>query len=199
MKGKMTAFSLIAGGLLGLFAFSSPGVGGEETPQAKAILHNPKGDIVGTVWFEETAQGVRLTVRIDGLPAGTHALHIHGSGDCQPPDFKSVGGHFNPYGAKHGFLNPAGPHAGDLPNFTVGEDGTADFQVITNRVTLKKGEKNSLFQEGGTSVVIHINPDDYLTDPAGNGGARIACGTIEEVPSSQTKGMTGCPMLKEGN
>ena len=87
------------------------------------------------------------------------------------------GGHFNPEGKKHGLKNPDGPHAGDLPNLVVGEDGKETLEVIATRVTLKPG-KNSLFPPGGTSLMIHADPDDYMTDPAGNAGARIACGTI---------------------
>ena len=74
--------------------------------------------------------------------------------------------------------NPAGPHAGDLPNITVGPDGKANVEAVANLVTLKEGQKNSLFQPGGTSLVIHAGPDDYVSDPAGNAGPRIACGVI---------------------
>ena len=73
--------------------------------------------------------------------------------------------------------NPQGPHAGDLPNLTVGADGKGALEAVATLVTLKAG-KNSLFQEGGTSLVIHADADDNMTDPAGNAGARIACGPI---------------------
>ncbi|MDP2045301.1 MAG: superoxide dismutase family protein, partial [Deltaproteobacteria bacterium] len=72
----------------------------------------------------------------------------------------------------------AGPHGGDLPNITVGADGKAKVEAVAKLVTLKEGEKNSLFQAGGTSLVIHAAADDNVTDPAGNAGARIACGVI---------------------
>jgi Cu-Zn family superoxide dismutase len=148
---------------------------------ANAVLYAPDGGYVGMVEFEQTERGVKITAIIDSLPPGEHAFHLHESGECEPPDFKSAGGHFNPHGAEHGFLNPKGPHAGDLPNIVIGSDGTGSMEMITARVTLVPGEKHSLFGEGGTAVVIHIGPDDYLTDPAGMGGPRIACGIIEKV------------------
>lgn len=145
---------------------------------AEATLINSDGEEVGMIDLEETRDGLKIMVNITDLPPGEHALHIHEYAECDPPDFKSAGGHFNPFKTQHGFLNPAGPHSGDLPNFMVEEDGTANLTLITKRVTLRHGPKNSLFRHGGTSFVIHKNPDDYITDPAGMGGARIACGII---------------------
>ena len=31
----------------------------------------------------------------------------------------------------------------------------------------------------GKAVIIHENPDDYRSQPAGNAGRRLACGVIE--------------------
>ncbi len=178
---RLLSLSLFAAGLAALVPLSFGSSGGEPPPEARAVLRNAEGEEVGVVRFKETAAGVQLSVRIDGLPPGIRALHIHEAGSCRPPGFESAGGHFNPTGARHGFLNPEGPHAGDLPNFTVEEDGTAEFTITTGRVTLREGEKNSLFPEGGTSLVVHLDPDDYLTDPAGRAGERIACGVIESI------------------
>lgn len=152
--------------------------GGDVAPQkAKATLVNAKGQKVGEAQLEETPHGVKITMTVENMPPGVHAFHIHEKGLCNPPDFKSAGGHFNPFGKKHGLKNPQGPHAGDLPNLVVGQDGKETIEIIAPLVTLKPG-KNSLFQPGGTSLVIHQGPDDYLSDPAGNAGPRIACGTI---------------------
>ena len=154
------------------------GIAWAEAPQtAKAVLVNAKGEQMGIARLEEMAKGVKMALEAEGLPPGTHAIHIHSVGKCDPPDFKSAGGHFNPYGKKHGVKNPDGAHAGDLPNIVVGPKGKVKIEIVANAVTLGPGP-NSLFSAGGTSLVIHAGPDDDRTDPAGNAGARIACGVI---------------------
>lgn len=148
-----------------------------ESPTAKATLVNTQGQKVGEATLTETPGGVKIDLIVENLPPGVHAFHIHEKGVCTGPDFLSAGGHFNPFGKHHGLKNPLGPHAGDLPSLVVGPDGRAQATVVDTLVTLKEG-KNSLFQPGGTSLVIHEKADDDMTDPAGNAGARIACGVI---------------------
>lgn len=165
--------------VVGFFLLLILGCGGESAPEkAKATLVDPQGQKVGEAQLAETPQGVKITLQVENLPPGVHALHIHAKGLCEPPGFLTAGGHFNPFGKEHGLKNPKGPHAGDLPNLVVGADGKEDYETIDTLVTLKPGKKNSLFQPGGTSLVIHEGPDDYLTNPAGNAGPRIACGVI---------------------
>jgi len=147
--------------------------------KATAEIQNSSGKSLGTLTLFQEGEGVRISGRLSGLPAGRHAMHIHATGQCHAPDFKSAGAHFNPYGKKHGTQNKDGPHAGDLPNFTVLEDGVAVFDFTASLVTLRSG-KNSLFITGGTCLVIHQNEDDEVTDPAGNAGDRIACGVIQK-------------------
>jgi Cu-Zn family superoxide dismutase len=146
---------------------------------AHADIVNGRGDKVGTATFVPSAGGVRIDVNVSQLPPGPHGIHIHAVGKCEGPDFKTAGGHFNPANKKHGRDNPAGPHNGDLPNLEVGPDGKATTSLLDTNVTLSDGP-NSLFPEGGTSIVIHASQDDYKTDPSGNSGARIACGVIQK-------------------
>lgn len=159
-------------GLFLLAACSSPG--------ARATILNGQGEKIGSAEFYERQEGVRIVVDLTKLPPGTHAMHLHTVGECHGPDFKSAGAHFNPFEKKHGLENPDGPHAGDLPNFEARADGTAKVEVVAKLVTLGEG-KNSLFQPGGTCLVVHEKADDHKTDPAGNAGARIACGVVEKA------------------
>jgi Cu-Zn family superoxide dismutase len=157
-----------------------PLMAAEKSPaSAKAELRNAEGQPVGTATLKPAATGVRINLRVFNLPPGTHAFHIHAVGKCDPPDFKTAGGHFNPESKKHGLKNPEGPHAGDMPNITVDKKGKGSATVVNPRVTLGEGA-NSLFHEGGTALVIHEKADDDMTDPAGNAGNRIACGVIEQ-------------------
>lgn len=142
-------------------------------------LKDAKGNDVGTATIVAKGTGVEVKLALKGLPPGEHAVHFHQNAKCDPPDFKSAGPHFNPTGKQHGLQNPQGHHAGDMPNFTVKENGTAKATVKDGDVVLGTGsETNSLFANGGTAIMIHAKADDMKTDPAGNAGDRIACGAI---------------------
>lgn len=171
----MTRTALIAGALL----LSITIAWSEASAQmAKVKLFNSQGVKVGRVILSEQPGGVGISLQVWNLPPGMHGFHIHALGKCDPPAFTTAGGHFNPEGKKHGLQNPAGPHSGDLPNLVVGPDGTAAVEVLAPRVTLAPGTINSLLGRDGSALVIHAGPDDDRTDPAGNAGARIACGVI---------------------
>ena len=146
---------------------------------AKAVLINAEGEPVAwATLLEVPGQGVRIQLKASNLSPGRHAFHIHEFGKAEPPDFKSAGGHFNPQNKQHGHQNPAGAHAGDLPNLLIGKDGKGRLDTVVPGVTLGDGD-TSLFRTGGTSLVIHASEDDQKTDPSGNAGARVACGVIE--------------------
>jgi Cu-Zn family superoxide dismutase len=170
--------TMTAVGLLVVALGAAGGLRAQE-PAATAELHDATGRVVGEATFTQNLPegGVWIRVVASGLTPGVHAIHIHAVGRCAPPDFLSAGGHFNPGGHKHGFLNPEGVHAGDLPNMVVPASGSVRYEAANYRVTLGPGP-TSLFGPGGTAMVIHAQPDDYTTDPAGNAGARVACGLI---------------------
>ena len=174
------ATSLVLACALVLVLASSVAAKGE---RATAELHDAQGNVVGTATFVQEGAIVRLTVELKGLPAGFHGIHIHAVGKCEPPDFKPAGSHFNPLGKKHGLENAEGPHAGDLPNMRVEADGTGRFETTTDRVSLLPGPL-SLFDDDGSSLVLHASLDDQKTDPSGNSGDRIACGIIQQAATS---------------
>lgn len=151
-----------------------PGAG---EPSAHATFVDTAGRQVGSASLIETPHGVLILTDLAAVAPGTHGFHIHQTGRCDPPDFASAGGHFNPTGRRHGFLVEEGMHAGDLPNITVDDRGTLRVEMLARDVTLGDGA-NSLLAGDGSALVIHQDPDDYRTDPSGNSGARIACAVI---------------------
>lgn len=155
------------------------GVAASGASHASARLVDTGGDQIGWARLVEDEAGrVHVNVQVDGLAPGRHGIHLHAVASCIGPGFTSAGGHHNPLGAEHGLENPAGAHAGDLPNLQVNVAGRGHLEAVTDRATLSSGPL-SLFDHDGSAIIIHASEDDQVTNPTGNSGARVACGVIE--------------------
>lgn len=150
---------------------------------ANAPLRDTNRQDVGSVSLLQTPAGVLLKLSLKGMPPGDHAVHVHAVGKCEPPSFDSAGPHFNPGNTHHGIM--AGPgHAGDMPNLHIPPTGSLEVEMVNTAIIIDTGKPNSVFHPGGSAVVIHSGKDDYVTDPAGNSGNRIACGVISHGPAT---------------
>lgn len=154
-------------------------VSGTGDQVARATLVDRSGQPVGTADLIQTPTDVvliRLNVR--GLEPGTHAFHIHETGQCTTPDFASAGGHYAPHGRSHGFLHAEGEHGGDMLNIQVPQDGQVETERIARHVTLEPGAAGYLLDDDGSALVIHSGADDYESQPSGDAGSRVVCGVI---------------------
>jgi Cu-Zn family superoxide dismutase len=206
---RTAAASLLSTCALALLA----GCGGNEAPAATAeedtasgtqfaqsdsdgltaTLVDPEGTEVGTVSFSEAEGGIQVDARVEGLPPGFHAFHVHAIGVCEPDspnptdpsmtgDFLSAGGHIGAGESDHG------EHPGDLPSLFVAESGTGTLTAVTDALTLA-----DLTDDDGSAAMVHAGRDNYANIPeryapdgpdemtrnTGDAGGRIACGPVE--------------------
>lgn len=183
MRQRMIMGMIVAGGL----ALAACAHGGgtslgrtRDAPPAVSAttqLLGPNGELRGTASLDQQAAATAVHVRLDGLPAGTYAVHLHAVGKCDGPKFTSAGPHFNPTMTQHGKDNPLGPHLGDLPNVVVDAKGHGAIDATVAGLQLAGGTA-PLLDADGAAVVVHAHADDYRTDPSGNSGDRIACGIL---------------------
>jgi len=146
-----------------------------EAPTVTATVRPASGSQVsGTVKFTQVLSRVRVDAQLASLTPGAHGFHIHENGDCGAPDAMSAGGHFNPYGKKHGGPDAAIHHSGDFGNLTANENGKAALTVWLEGFSVGTGKDGII----GRSIVVHADPDDLKTDPTGNSGRRVGCGVI---------------------
>ncbi len=149
--------------------------------EIKVPILTSHGDPAGTATFKTVKKGVKVKIELKNLPIGMHGVHIHQNAVCDAPDFKGAGGHFNVDHKQHGYDNPMGHHNGDLPtSIMVGEGHTGEATFVLTSVSLDPAAPNSLFLNGGTSIIVHEKADDEKTDPSGLSGNRIACGVIKQ-------------------
>jgi Cu-Zn family superoxide dismutase len=151
--------------------------GGTAAAPVTVKLIDAQNKPVGTATLTQTAHGVLIAVDLHGLKPGMHAIHIHETAKCEPPSFKSAGGHDNPAHKQHGFLVAEGPHAGDLPNLDVPASGKVKAELIARDESLEGSD--GLLAGDGSAIVIHAKGDDYKSQPAGDAGDRVACGAIK--------------------
>ncbi|MFS8138568.1 MAG: superoxide dismutase family protein [Thermomonas sp.] len=160
---------------------ASKRITGSSTAQHAVVnLASASGSLVsGTLTLVPMGDGVHLIGTIGGLSAGsTHGFHIHEKGDCSAADASSAGGHFNPTGQPHGRAMQGAHHAGDSDNIVPSSSGVASIDTHIMGVTLGGGAANDI---AGRAIVVHASADDYTSQPAGNAGARVACGVIKIV------------------
>ncbi len=158
--------------------FTACGGASADMEEVSFLILNTQGSEIGTVEIESLqGGGVEVEVAVSGLTPGVHAMHFHEYGRCDGPDYKSSGGHYNPEGVAHGQVDD-GPHAGDMMNVEVNTDGTGKFEVTNMRVNLRAGTLPALMDSDGTALIIHAGADDYVSQPSGAAGPRVACAVI---------------------
>lgn len=168
---------------LALIAISLAGCAGSQGPAsnqlAVATLAGPQGQPVGTAALMQSGSDTRISVTVTGKPGAVHGMHLHAVGVCEGPAFTSAGPHLNPGGHQHGKDNPQGAHLGDLPNVTIGSNGTGSISASIGSDSAAIAA--AMHDSDGTAIVLHAAADDYRTDPTGNSGPRIACGVIRRI------------------
>ncbi|HWA13907.1 MAG TPA: superoxide dismutase family protein [Burkholderiales bacterium] len=188
--GKRMGIGLLAAACAGMVVGCAGNKGGTryDDPSAIAVLEPTQGNSVrGAVDFVRTGNDVTVTVSLSGFaPNSTHGIHIHEIGDCTARDGSSAGGHFNPMGAEHGGTSGAKRHGGDLGNIQADATGNVVATVKIDGVAFGTGTDSIV----GRSLVVHAGADDLKSQPAGNSGARIACGIITRNPDRRTYAQT---------
>ena len=163
----------LAASITGTLSLAAPALA---VDTASAVLRDASGKEVGAATFTVTPSGVLISLDLTAVPPGGHGFHVHTTGKCEPPDFKSAGPHFNPDHTQHGMMNLEGPHSGDMPNLHVPDSGKLQVEILNTLVSLD-GDAG-LLDNDGSALIVHAGADDYKTDPAGNAGDRIACGVV---------------------
>jgi Cu-Zn family superoxide dismutase len=149
---------------------------GDESAHAE-IVAKSRSRVEGEAILGRRDGRVAIVVRLFNAPPGAHAVHLHENGDCSAPDAGSAGGHWNPEGKPHGQRDGGDAfHAGDLGNVEIGPDGTGSLNLEIEDWSLgSDGESDPV----GKAIVVHGQPDDFVTQPDGAAGERIGCGVIE--------------------
>jgi Cu-Zn family superoxide dismutase len=173
-RGPAAGFALAAGAALLLLA-GCASIGAGSSGTAVALESRSGSSVTGSLKLADSKAGLRISGEVRGLaPGSEHGFHIHDKGDCSAPDASSAGGHFNPAGAPHGRMGSGAHHAGDMPNIKADAKGVAKVDQTVAGVSLAAGPNGA----AGRALVVHRDPDDYSSQPAGNAGPRVACGVV---------------------
>lgn len=171
---------LVAVAAIGLFIFGCKSSSSNTADNSKKVgihFESKSGSKVqGTAVFIEKNGEVSLECKLTGLNPGVHAIHIHEKADCSASDAASAGGHWNPTFKKHGKWTDAEHHKGDIGNFTANENGEATVLFKTDEWCIGCGDPTKDIL--GKGLIVHEKPDDFVTQPTGNAGARVACSAI---------------------
>ena len=186
MAATMQAVAAVTGMVLASAALAAAQDNTAKAPKSVTVqMETSDGRDGGKIVLVQERSDVKVEADLKNLNPGVHAIHFHQNPKCDAPDFKTAGGHFNPAGKQHGIQNPQGHHAGDMPvNLNVGDDGLVSKAFTTKDITLDPKAPNSVFSNGGTSIMIHMQADDMKTDPSGNAGGREACGVVNIANAS---------------
>ena len=177
----MRALSVGVATLAACLGFSAPSLAQDVDPvTASAVVLDRNGGEIGFANLTQGPHGILIHVRVSTLTPGKHGMHLHSRGVCDHGDgFQSAMGHVGLAEGAHGLMNPDGPEAGDLPNIFVGADGIGETELFTHLVSIGEGPGENLFDDDGSAIVIHENPDDHISQPIGGSGPRVACGVLE--------------------
>lgn len=168
--------------LLAAPAFAQSPAAAPAAPAAKVVkadIINNEGKTIGsaTATGTDRATIVRVALSAGALSPGWHGIHFHQVANCSDvAKFMDSKGHVNHHDKAHGLLNPNGPDQGDLPNIYANADGSVNAEVSS---TTGLTDKDGLGQPGGFALVIHASPDDFITQPIGGAGARVACAAFK--------------------
>jgi len=179
MRPNRWALALAAAGVVA--GCASPARVETPAPRVGAVakMEPTRGNTVsGNVTFAQRGDKVLVSATFRGLAPNTeHGFHVHEKGDCSSADGMSAAGHFNPGGKVHGIHHGADHHAGDMPNVKSDANGNVNAQFEVAGLTIGTGAADIL----GKAVILHRDADDYESQPAGNAGARVACGVIKRA------------------
>ncbi|MCL2831078.1 MAG: superoxide dismutase family protein [Betaproteobacteria bacterium] len=176
LERRMLPKILCAAGFVALAVVSGAASADTAAASAVAQIEPTQGNKAkGVVEFTQEGDKMHIVIKLSGLTPGLHGFHIHEKGDCSAPDASSAGGHFNPSGVQHGDPMHGTHHLGDLSQLTANAAGEVQLEETLPGITLGTGPNNIV----GRSLIVHAGPDDYKAQPAGNSGARVACGVIK--------------------